>query len=648
MQANRPQFDFLVKGLDDNAFILYKFDSHDFGISSNYHFDLILASARYFNPGDLLEKPAKIIINQDEKNNHIHGIINKWQLLEQSIDEKQYTYGAQLISPLYQLEQNIKFRVFIGQNVIEITKKILQATGFDYQIQTNKIYPKQECMIQFNEPDLAFLERQLSRWGLIYLFEQQADKADLLILDDIKTLPKYSAEELTYQSQSGTYRPEASIYFIEEQMQLQSQAIKLKDYNYQTPEINLEVNSENKTGLSGDGEQYIYGVDFHDIETGQQLVNVYQQAIGCQRRIFIAESDCHNLKIGQSFRLTNHQLAEFNTDYRIIGMKIIGDQSRFSQKNYVVKLTLIKANISYCIYPQQPPKMHHLILATIEFGGGDYPFIDEQGRYQLSFPAGYPVRMAQPFDRMHFPLRAETQVALAFINGDLNRPVIIGAVNSNNSLQNIIRTWGGNEIMMEDQKNQQYLQLATKNQKNLIKFSAKKGHHKIFFASQEGKIQISAKETVKIQTGEDYIIDTQKDSLIIIENSQQLLAKNQGIQYQSGRDILFSAQKSIQTQTRIDNVNLTASKDLQTESNGDLHLNVAQKDLQIQALQGTVHLHANKNLSIQGAGLGNIIVGNGIAITKTGNVNIKSNKIILQAGQINIHQDGIMNSCQRH
>ena len=75
-------------------------------------------------------------------------------------------------------------------------------------------------------------------------------------------------------------------------------------------------------------------------------------------------------------------------------------------------------------------------------GSGQYAEVDTQGRYTVIVPfdtsgrkdgkASAPVRMAQPYagsdHGMHFPLHKGTEVLLAFIDGDPDRPIIQSAV----------------------------------------------------------------------------------------------------------------------------------------------------------------------------------------------------------------------------
>ncbi|MDA8111171.1 MAG: phage baseplate assembly protein V, partial [Nitrospiraceae bacterium] len=60
---------------------------------------------------------------------------------------------------------------------------------------------------------------------------------------------------------------------------------------------------------------------------------------------------------------------------------------------------------------------------------------------------------------MHFPLRKETEVLVAFLGGDPDQPVIVGAlhnsegrnlISNRNPEKNMIRSAGGHFLMLND------------------------------------------------------------------------------------------------------------------------------------------------------------------------------------------------------
>jgi len=120
------------------------------------------------------------------------------------------------------------------------------------------------------------------------------------------------------------------------------------------------------------------------------------------------------------------------------------------------------------------PSIHGFVNATIDGAGSNqYAEIDDHGRYKVKLPfdlsdkkdgkASRYIRMMQPYAGggmgMHFPLHKGTEVALGFVDGDPDRPIILGAlvnpetaspVSGANQTQSKIHTGGGNSFTIED------------------------------------------------------------------------------------------------------------------------------------------------------------------------------------------------------
>jgi len=120
------------------------------------------------------------------------------------------------------------------------------------------------------------------------------------------------------------------------------------------------------------------------------------------------------------------------------------------------------------------PRFYGTMNAIVDSSGdSSYAEIDDQGRYKVTIPfdlsgksggkASRYIRMMQPYAGsnygMHFPLHKGVEVLLSFIDGDLDRPVINGAVpnpetnspvSTGNQTQNMLRSAGGNELHFDD------------------------------------------------------------------------------------------------------------------------------------------------------------------------------------------------------
>jgi type VI secretion system secreted protein VgrG len=121
------------------------------------------------------------------------------------------------------------------------------------------------------------------------------------------------------------------------------------------------------------------------------------------------------------------------------------------------------------------PSIHGIMHGHVSAdGSGKYAEIDEHGRYKVSFPfdsgnargaaVSRWVRMAQPYSGpgygSHHPLHKGVEVLIAFIDGDPDRPIIVGSVpnthtpspaNKHNATQSVTRTASGIQLEMEDQ-----------------------------------------------------------------------------------------------------------------------------------------------------------------------------------------------------
>jgi len=121
---------------------------------------------------------------------------------------------------------------------------------------------------------------------------------------------------------------------------------------------------------------------------------------------------------------------------------------------------------------KEKPQVPGIIVAKTEGFVGSYASIDTQGRYIVRMPfdeknigmtSSIPVHLAQSFAGVncgvHFPLRKDVPILIAFENGDIDKPIALGAIPSGafkgpvigaNSFQNILKTHSGIKFTFND------------------------------------------------------------------------------------------------------------------------------------------------------------------------------------------------------
>lgn len=109
----------------------------------------------------------------------------------------------------------------------------------------------------------------------------------------------------------------------------------------------------------------------------------------------------------------------------------------------------------------------------------------------------------------HFPLRKGTEVVLAFLGGDPDRPVIAGVVpnahtpspvTSGNHTKNVLQTGGRNRFELEDLDGQQRISLSTPYANTYIRMGAPNEDHELIVKTDENSL-VDVKATTDFKLG---------------------------------------------------------------------------------------------------------------------------------------------------
>jgi type VI secretion system secreted protein VgrG len=681
LNASKSRYYFKAQGFDSSAFRVMRFTCTNHDLSDDYRFELTLYSKQAIDPKLLTHIDGQLTMDWDKAPVAVNGIVSETSRTGETLNG--FEYEVVLTSPLNRLKLNHQSRVFLKKSVVEIVTEVLTSAGLvqgDFELKKNLSYPQRDFVVQFEESDYDFLSRQLAHWGLFY-FKQSNEGAKLMITDSVDDAPTLTGTgALRFQVQTGEDRNEESVFNFKALSRLQTDAVKLKEYNYRSPTDKLETASANSSGLPGWGSDYRYGENYKTRKEGDDIALIRQQAHDWQRQTFIAESDCVGLAPGYRFTLTHHTDKRLNGDYFIVQMEHHADQSSgdantgdTSGNHYRNKLLLIRAGVPYRHplerIPSQTP-MNTYFTGEVETTGGDYAHIDDQGRYRVRLPfdlgdaskgeASHPVRMMQPYTGnqygFHFPLHAGTEVTLACVNGDVDRPVMHGAlhtaetpspVNADNPTQNIIRTWGENELLMDDRKGEERIELFTRDRQNILTLDAKAGQHLVRLASEQGEMKVEAKKTMLLQSGDTHTLESGNNHEIIVENNQRLMTKNEDIQLEAATDIKFEAKQNVQLVAEAQDLKADVERDFILRAGQGASMEILEQNLDIQVNSGDFQLQAAKSISFKGQGGGVIHIGQAsgsIEIDTSGELNIAGPTVNISGGTINIKGGNVANN----
>ncbi len=398
------------------------------------------------------------------------------------------TYRIRFVPRAFRLTLQETLDVYMDVTLPELIGKKLQAWGFvagdDFAFRLYDQYPKREFIVQYKETDLAFLSRLTEHAGVSFFFEQRGDHEVMIFTDKNAGFTLVEGAETAIFRARGERR---DVFHLETSTRLVPGQYVVRDYNYRTPGVDLIAAAGARTQLGG--RIIEYGAHFKTQEEGDKLAKIRIEEQLASRRVYKGASDIATLIGGSRRKLLDHPWGDID---------LVITEVTHTAKNPVLGLAASEgpsyANTFHALPLDQPyrpprvtpkPRVNGVLTGVIDSASrGQYAELDDDGRYKVKFlfdtaergegQASRPVRMLQPHAGpgygMHFPLRTGVEVALTFVEGDPDRPMIAGTapnpqtaspVTAGNATRNIIRTGAGNEINIDDNEDGQRIKLST-------------------------------------------------------------------------------------------------------------------------------------------------------------------------------------------
>ncbi len=425
---------------------------------------------------ELLVEPARLGLNREALGaGDVYGVLSRFEMLAMHGRRPTY-YDLTLVPKLWRTTLVKRTRVFQQMTHLEVVLEVLHQHGFDpgthVSDHTEETYPTHEYVVQYQETDFDFMRRLLAHNGIHFHLTQDPGTEALVLGDrNAAFTPVELADELVYHEHA--FAPESDeprVWDLRRIRQPRFGAVVVRDYNWRTPHhpLRAEQAADEATGY---GFLDLFGEHFRDDAEGARLARVRAEEQLVEREVFVAKTALRGVRPGSYFDLVHHPNPDLNQRYLVIS----SDEQMDDGHTYVNEFRAIPFSVTYRPPRLVPwPRIDGLSNAIVdgEARSTDTP-IDEQGRYRVVLPfdetaanggrASRLVRRAQPSAGagygMHLPLHIGTEVAISHVNGDPDRPIIVGAVPnaaagspvvSDNAGQSRIRTGSGVVIELDD------------------------------------------------------------------------------------------------------------------------------------------------------------------------------------------------------
>ncbi|HFI9226650.1 TPA: type VI secretion system Vgr family protein [Escherichia coli] len=479
------------------------------GISKIYRYDIIFTSTdRYPDAAWFLRKSATLIMGTGlleslTEQKKVHGVITDFRRISGSEDQAQYRITLKPFISLLD-KQFRTHRFFVNKSVPEVVEQILTEhglKGWEYEFSLKRTYPKREQINQYQESDLRFIQRLLAEVGIFYFFTLHPDaQTEVIHFGDTqaalifdKTLPVNSPSGM---SDSGT----DSVWALNVEHRVVESRVITNDYNHREAQnILMSVPADMTRGEGCDtsyGEVYHYRPRHTErgdkIDPAPETANFWarldhERFLAEQTRITGKSTDA-SLLPAQVLTITDSTPPVLPAPLQepVLLTQLLFTGSRKSALQ--VMLSAVPYSEIVCWRPPllPRPKITGTMTARVTSAkeGDIYAWQDASGMYRVKFDAdrddknpgqeSMPVRLAKPYSGdtygFHFPLIQGTEVAIAFEEGDPDRPYIAHAlhdsrhvdhVTDKNGTRNVIRTPANNKLRMEDKRGEEHIKLST-------------------------------------------------------------------------------------------------------------------------------------------------------------------------------------------
>ncbi|MGO4020051.1 type VI secretion system Vgr family protein [Klebsiella michiganensis] len=479
-------------------------------MSELYYYQVIFTSSdQNISSAQLLTKPATLTMGTGPLmglagQKVVHGVVTHFKRISGSRDQATYQI---IIEPFLSLlrKQFRTHRFFVNKSVPEVVTEVLQEhglKGWEYEFTLKSDYPKREQINQYKESDLAFIERLLAEVGIFYFFTLQPDTQTEVVHFADKQSAWTFGKTLPLNSPSGMNDNKAdSVWGVNVRQNVVERSVTASDYNHREAQNILTSVPADMTRGEGDG--VTYGEVYHYLprhlergdkitpspETGNFWARLeHERFLSGQTTV----SGCSNdalLSPAQVLTISEVAIPPTLPSETDNGIIITRTGYTASRKN---ALLVTWEGMPYyenrCWRPalKKRPVVSGTMMARVTSAKDSYIYAwqDASGMYRVKFDAdrddkrqgmeSMPVRFAKPYggDKygFHFPLIQGTEVAIAFHEGDPDRPYIAHAmhdsrhvdhVNEANSTRNVIRTAGLNKLRMEDKRGEEHIKLST-------------------------------------------------------------------------------------------------------------------------------------------------------------------------------------------
>lgn len=383
---------------------------------------------------------------------YLNGKITRVAVRSQELSGTRYALYELTVEPdLWPMQRDRNLRIFQSQTVPQIVQTLLKEYGVNVETRLAGSYRVWEYCVQYQESSLDFISRLMELEGMYYFFRHEADKHTLVLCDapdQHQAFPGY--ETIAYHvTPSGGVVTEEGISQWSLAESVTPGIYSTDDYDFRKPNAwMLQARQNPASPVPGSVDVYDWPGHFVDHSHGESYARIRQEVWQAEHHRVSGSGTATGIAPGFTFAIINAPHFSDNGEYLVTSATYDFAENPYASgdggaSRHNIDFTVLPSSVTYRTPPETPwPKTHGPQTAKVVGPKGESIWTDRYGRVKVKFhwdrlakgddTSSCWVRVSsawagQGFGGVQIP-RVNDEVVVDFINGDPDRPLIIGRV----------------------------------------------------------------------------------------------------------------------------------------------------------------------------------------------------------------------------
>jgi type VI secretion system secreted protein VgrG len=443
--------------LGDDVLLFRRMTAVD-ALSTPFEFSLDLLSENAdIRAEQLLGKP--VVVGYDPpveggKTRYFHGRVSHFGY--QGTVQRYAAYVATLRPWLWFLSHNADCRIFQHRTAPDILKQVFRDCGYtDFEDKLSGGYREWDYCVQYRETDLNFVSRLMEQEGIFYYFRHEAGRHVLVLADaDSPCTPAAGYAEVPYYPPEASERRERDCTSSWQRLQrVEPAGYCLRDYDFTKPRVSLE-GEHRKQSPGSTLVVYDYPGEYLTPAEATRISRMRLEELHADALQVRGGGDVGGLASGYSFKLTRHPREGENAEYRVLSSVLDLASDAYVSGGSGETLCACSFAAAPASVPFRPrrvtpkPMVQGLQTAFVTGPAGEEIHTDKYGRIKVQFHwdrrgqgdenSSCWMRVGQVwasnrFGSLAIP-RVGDEVIVSFLEGDPDRPLVIGSVYNDRSM----------------------------------------------------------------------------------------------------------------------------------------------------------------------------------------------------------------------